>query len=91
MTAVQRVPDPTDPDLAYDIFAERVVWQQSAFDTLLQAIANDELRIMWMSEQTGAIFAPYDGGIDVILPGAKEVHALALSHSDWLSSYPGGY
>jgi len=91
MTKVQRVPNPDDPELAYDIFAIRVVWQQGTFDALLRAIANDELRIMWMSEQTGAIFAPYDGGMDIILPNTEEIQALARSHSDWLSSYPGGY
>ena len=56
-----------------------------------QFIADDEVRFMWMSADTGAVFAPYDGGVDLILPDTQAVSQMALKHSDWLSSYRDGY
>lgn len=91
MTKVQHIIDPDDPDCAYDIFAARTIWRHGAFDTALRDIANDQIRVMWMSETTGAIFAPYDGGMDLILPSHDDIQAQILSHSAWLSSHPGGY
>jgi hypothetical protein len=91
MTRIQRIPAPDDPDIAYDIFAAKVVWRRGAFDSALRAIADDELRVMWMSNITGAIFAPYDGGTDLILPKVEHIRALTLAYSDWLSSFPEGW
>ncbi len=91
MPKVLQAPDPDESELAYDIHATEVVWSAGGFNSLLRDIASDALRMMWMSKRTGAIFAPYDGGVDLVLPTLEEVRALAAAHSDWLSSYPGGY
>ncbi len=91
MPPVARFDDPADPDIAWDIFASPVAWHQGTFDDLLRITANDETRFMWMSRQTGAIFAPYDGGVDLILPDDVDIAWLALAHSDWLSSSRDGY
>jgi hypothetical protein len=91
MKRIQRLPDPHDPDVTYDIFATKAVWRRGVFDETLRAIANDEVRVMWMSDVTGAIFAPYDGGMDLILASTDHIRALKLSHSDWLSPHPEAY
>jgi hypothetical protein len=36
------------------------------------------------------IFAPYDGGVDVILEDSKERDEFKAKYSDWLSSHPQG-
>lgn len=62
-----------------------------AFASLLRRIANDEVSyVMWMDEQTGSLFAPYDGGIDVFLPTTAARDALKERHSAWLSIHPSG-
>ncbi len=74
----------------YDIYAARCVWNSGAFDPILSAIADDECRLLWMSEATGAIFAPYDGGMDLILPDPSEIARLRSTYADWLSARSDG-
>lgn len=90
MTKAHHVVDPDDAEQVFDIFAGRAVWRDGAFDDALRAIANDEIRIMWMSANTGAILAPYDGGVDLILPDLDTLRTLVVAHSDWLSTTRGG-
>lgn len=78
-------PDPDEEDL-FDVYAAKVVWETGKFDDVLKAIADDQVRVLWMSATSGAIFAPYDGGVDLILPEIAELKRMALAHSDWLSS-----
>lgn len=66
-------------------------WQPKRFEELLGNIARDEdSLILWVSEDTHAVFAPYDGGIDVILPDVNQATTLAQKHAEWLSPFPGG-
>jgi hypothetical protein len=66
-------------------------WQESAFDDLLTAIADDESGpTLWMSRGNGAIFAPYDGGFDVFPASHDEKNRLQAAYADWLSSHPSG-
>ena len=74
-----------------DIHAALVTWEPSRFDDVLRLIENDEAHVMWMCVETGAAFAPYDRGVDLILPTVGEVRRLSYEHRDWLSSYPGGW
>ena len=95
MQTVCRLDDPneTEPDeiRTFDIVAARTRWQAERFLPLLRAIADDETRIMWMSEKTGSVFAPYDGGIDLLLSDPAAVSAMALKHAEWLSPRRDGY
>lgn len=90
LTPVFRIYVPED-ECHFDIFARKTVWLADTFDEALRDIANDEVRALWMSDTDGAIFAPYDGGMDLILPDPLSITNLSLKFSDWLSSYPGGY
>ena len=66
-------------------------WAPGAFDDLLLAIADDRAgRTLWISEADGAVFAPYDGGVDLFLPEPGRVLAVKAAHPDWLSPHPGG-
>jgi hypothetical protein len=94
MTWVQAIPDDEDDEndnLSHNIYVAEVIWRAGAFDTLLRDIANWKAVNMWMSRKTGAIFAPYDGGVDIILPTLVEVRALIMEHFDWLSANESGY
>lgn len=68
------------------------IWQTNSFNRVLFALANDELKsVIWMSAQTGAIFAPYDGGIDLILPSIEQCNKAREKFKDWISSHPAGF
>ena len=72
------------------IYAATATWHAGAFDPLLREIANDQERALWVSVRNAAVFAPYDGGMDIILPTPEEAGTLLDRFSDWKSPYPGG-
>jgi hypothetical protein len=45
--------------------------------------------VLMVSAKTGAVFAPYDGGVDLFL-GGLDVAALRARYRDWLSPEPSG-
>jgi hypothetical protein len=80
-----------DEDQRWNVHAVETEWQAGAFDELLCSIADERApATLWMSSPTGAIFAPYDGGIDLFLPTQSRVRGLADAHADWLSRHPSG-
>lgn len=74
------------------IHAASVRWGDRRFVQLLREIALDAAQSswLWMSNRTGAVFAPYDGGADVFLPTAQEVDQLRSRWRDWLPAFPSG-
>jgi hypothetical protein len=74
-----------EEDSSWNVFASPETWTAGAFDDLLWAIANEQVhQATWTSPSTGAVFAPYDGGIDLFLPGDDLVKQLRIKHHDWL-------
>lgn len=68
----------------WQVHAAQVRWAPGRFDDLLLSIANEEAGpTLWMGTD-GAIFAPYDGGVDLFLSDAEAVRRLAAKHPDWL-------
>ncbi|MFJ6321971.1 MULTISPECIES: hypothetical protein [unclassified Rhizobium] len=66
-------------------------WRQGTLDYILLAIANDKTGpTMWMDRKTGRIFAPYDGGFDLLVSSPEEVKQLRIRFGDWLSDHPEG-
>ncbi|HUH22554.1 MAG TPA: hypothetical protein VLZ51_00655, partial [Brevundimonas sp.] len=73
------------------VHAGPVPWVDGGFDELLLDIADERAcPTLWMSEATGAIFAPYDGGVDLFLAELAPSNLLKAKHPDWLSSHPDG-
>ncbi|MDE1995999.1 MAG: hypothetical protein KGI75_26110 [Rhizobiaceae bacterium] len=67
------------------------IWRQGTLDSILLAIADDGTGpTMWMDRKTGRIFAPYDGGFDLLVSSPEEVNQLRMSFGDWLSDHPEG-
>lgn len=88
---VSRFPDDDDEDFFGYIHAKPVIWMAGAFDDLLEAVADDRsAKTLWMSVASGAVFSPYDGGVDVFLPSADAVVALKSKYAAWLSPHPLG-
>lgn len=86
-----RFDDPDEPGLPWRIFAAQVAWRRGAYDELLTSIANDlASEILWVSRASGAVFAPYDGGVDLFVPTQEQRAFLRKRHADWLSAHPSG-
>ena len=82
----------SEDDCAYRIFVAQVTWSAGAFNDLISKRADDELPLptMWVSLESGAAFAPYDGGSDLFLGSADDVAKLKREFAAWLSADPDG-
>lgn len=75
----------------WNVMAGPVRWTQGGFDEVLLRIADEQSApILWISAESGAVFAPYDGGVDLFLPSEAKVKDLRTKYADWLSSDPDG-
>jgi hypothetical protein len=69
----------------------RVTWQPGALDDVLADVANALLGpFLIVSETTGRVYAPYDGGADLFLSSAAERDEFKGRYGAWLSSHPSG-
>lgn len=83
--------EPGEEAVRWRVCAKLLTWKGGEFDDLLWSIANEVAApTLWMSAATGAVFAPYDGGVDLFLPSRAEVDILRREHADWLSAHPKG-
>lgn len=75
----------------WNVMAAPVRWTHGGFEKVLLRIAHERAApILWVSAENGAVFAPYDGGVDLFLPSEAEAKELRSKHADWLPSHPGG-
>lgn len=68
-----------------------VAWEFERFEAFILAVADDHVDVAtFLSFDTGQIYAPYDGGADLIFVSEAERDARARDWSTWLSSNPTG-
>lgn len=82
------VQDEPDSVLEYDFEFTRIEWKARRLDWLFKAIADDITRALFFSLSTRAVFAPYDGGFDLILPTPENVAELERAYGAWMSARP---
>lgn len=76
---------------SWNVMAAPLIWKTGAFDGSLLRIADEKAGdTLWVSITDGAVFAPYDGGVDLFLPSEARVQALRLKHVSWLPTHPAG-
>lgn len=68
----------------------RTFWTRTTntdqFRDIMQYVADDEISdVIWVSPADGRVFAPYDGGFDLILSGSSEIGRAREKFHDWLS------
>src|SRR5688572_10458469 len=69
----------------------RVTWQPGSLDDVLADVANALLGpFLIVSETTGRVYAPYDGGADLFLSSEAERNEFRRRYEAWLSSHPSG-
>lgn len=83
----------SDPDdhTRWHFFADLRPWQDGCVDALLRAVADDTVGGMFVTDpDLRRMYAPYDGGADVILADADERDALRRRHAAWLPQNSAG-
>lgn len=85
-----RLPEPED-DFDWLGRVTQSNWQPGRFTRLMTDVANDRAGpLLWINRESGAIFAPYDGGFDLFPASLTERGRLQECYADWLSDHPDG-
>lgn len=67
------------------IFVSKRKWRVNFHNNILKDIANDASIIFFVSIRNKIIFAPYDGGMDVIYQNENQKNFYKEKYIDWLS------
>ena len=68
-----------------------VIWSHSGHDALLREVADRKTaNVVFVSYGSRRIYAPYDGGADLICRNEQERDEWKRAYSAWLSAYPEG-
>lgn len=78
-------PEEYEDQMDFDIFVKSETWRSGSRNDILIAIADDEIRAMFVSPSRKCIIAPYDGGVDIIVDSTRKRDQLKSKYKDWLS------
>ncbi len=79
-------------EMSFSINSALVELDKFSFDDVFSQIANDELDYLFiMNPKNGDIFAPYDGGVDLIIGDETKKANLREKHKNWLSNREDGF
>jgi len=85
------LPNEYDPGRIYRPMFHADEWQKGKYDNVLRDIANDEVRVSFVSVDSDTIVAPYDGGVDLILKDSQTRDSYKIKYRAWLSSREDGF
>lgn len=78
-----------DETIYWTTYWKSTHWNIDTFSPLIKKIADDEeCPIIWLSNSRQEIFAPYDGGFDIICETPERVSHLQEKYTDWMSARP---
>lgn len=77
-------------DQKLNIFVAKRKWEVNIYNNLLKDIADDASIIFFVSIQNKIIFAPYDGGMDVIYQNENQKNFYKKKYKEWLSDREDG-
>ena len=66
------------------------VWQPGLLDGVLRQVMEDNARFLVVASKQKCVYAPYDGGGDLILEFQARRDAMRTRYADWLSTHPKG-
>lgn len=82
----QDLEESVEDRLQWSTYAKILKWRPTSLDDVFLKIADDEeYEIVFASRDLASLFAPYDGGFDLILPKSEKVLELKKKFSAWLS------
>lgn len=72
------------PD-TYPFWGVKIVWKPKSIDWLFTCIADEISGALMFEPESGLVFAPYDGGFDIIGLEKKRIEFLETKYADWMS------
>lgn len=79
--------DDEEPPAAWVASAK---WSAVGTRAIRERVMKDEARILWVARETLEVFAPYDGGVDLITADGARMADLARRFKAWRSPRPDG-
>jgi hypothetical protein len=78
-----------DEDIFYTPYFATLQYKSSEYNDVLKTVANDEIRVFFLNDVTNTIFAPYDGGVDIIYPDTttRDFYKTKYSHYTQQENY----
>ncbi|HYG01794.1 MAG TPA: hypothetical protein VD927_05070 [Chryseosolibacter sp.] len=83
-------PEDYDQGQTYKPRFSESVWLKGNWDNVLRDIAQDNVRVFFISVDNDIVVAPYDGGIDFILKDTVTRDSYKNKYRDWLSDRDDG-
>ena len=83
-------PKEHEDETYFDIYAMIDIWHKDNKNEILKAIADDEIRALFICPSKHCIVAPYDGGVDIFVDSTTKRNELKAKYSDWLSEREDG-
>lgn len=75
----------------WHFFMATRVWEPHVFDNLLMLIADNIVaNVLFVNEDRASVYAPYDGGADIIASSPSERDNMRQTYASWLSKEPTG-
>ena len=68
----------------------RTVWLEGAFDRFILEVAEDRVRGLFVADDGWQVYAPYEGGADLIFATTFERDLARERYAAWLSAHPSG-
>jgi hypothetical protein len=77
-----RSQDYCEENTYYTPYFTTLFFKQNSYNAILKSVADDELRVFFLNPNTKTIFAPYDGGVDIIYADSatRDICKLNYSH-----------
>jgi hypothetical protein len=73
-----------DEGVVFTPYYAKEKFKINKFDDILKTIADDEIRVFFVDTKGEYIFAPYDGGVDLIFKDAETRNFYQEKYSNWL-------
>lgn len=67
-----------------NIYLKSDIWKSESKNAILKAIADDEIRAMFICPSKNRILAPYDGGVDIIVETTEIRLKFENDYKNWL-------
>ena len=83
-------PEEYEDEMYFDIYVKIEKWENGNRDEILKAIADDEIRAMFVCPSKKCVISPYDGGVDVIVDSTEKRDRFKAKYKDWLSEREDG-
>ena len=83
-------PEQYDEQVEYRPFFTQIPWKPNSYNNILREVANDNIRVFFVSFDVSVIVAPYNGGVDIVVPDRATKENYTTKYSNWLSDRDDG-